>query len=126
MFESVFTFFMLAVVFQFKHLLSDYFWQGKYMLGKFKESGWAIPLAAHCGVHAVMTFVIAFAVTFNPLVALGLCAFDFLTHFIIDRAKVVSSRGLTPQDPKFWHHLGCDQTLHHIIHYFIILALVVL
>lgn len=126
MIESAFTFFMLAIVFQFKHLLADYFWQGKYMLGKFKEKGWQLPLGAHCGVHAVMTFIIVCSVSLNPLLAIGLAAFDFITHFIIDKAKVESSRGLTPQDPKFWHHLGCDQTLHHIIHYFIILAIIVM
>jgi hypothetical protein len=43
-------------LFMLKHLVADFFLQTRWMLGKFKE-GWAfvVPLAAHSGVHAVMT-----------------------------------------------------------------------
>lgn len=79
--------FLLLIVFQFKHLLSDYFLQGEYMLGKFKPN-WAFlfPLLAHVGVHAAMTFAIAmFLVSWklSILLALG----DASIHFAMDRIK---------------------------------------
>lgn len=118
--------FVLLLIYQIKHLVCDYFLQGKYMLGKFNEQGWVKPLSAHCGVHALATFVIATIFTFNPFIGFWLALFDFITHFLIDRTKVISSRDIGTQNPKFWHYLGIDQMLHHIIHYFIIIALVLL
>lgn len=118
--------FVLLLIYQIKHLVCDYFLQGKYMLGKFNEQGWVKPLSAHCGVHALATFIISTIFTFNPFIGVWLALFDFITHFLIDRTKVISSRGIGTQNPKFWHYLGIDQMLHHIIHYFIIIALVLL
>lgn len=94
----------LLFLFQFKHLLADYFLQNEYMLGKFKKEGWIMPLAAHAGVHALMTFAIC-ATFLLPLFLMGdlfltlatvfLCAvlsgFDFVVHFIMDRIKASPS-----------------------------------
>ncbi len=69
------------------------------MLGKFKPGvAFIRPLAAHCGVHAFMTFFIAviyFRFDGGPKYvsweearfAFGLCLFDFVIHFIMDRIK---------------------------------------
>ena len=89
--------FILLVVYQLKHFLADYPLQGQYMLGKFKP-GWDFlgPLAAHCGVHALMTFVIAlsFLLTSSKwdagyciVLATALADFDFIAHFAMDRIK---------------------------------------
>jgi hypothetical protein len=79
--------FGLLVIYQFKHFFADYPLQGKYMLGKFKEKDWVLPLAAHAGVHALYTFVIA-ALCLEGLAApVGLAAFDFVSHFAMDRLK---------------------------------------
>lgn len=81
------TIFVLLVIYQLKHFIADYPLQGQYMLGKFKE-GWDFlgPLTAHAGLHAVMTFCIAFY--FTPvLVAIGLAVLDFVLHFLMDRLK---------------------------------------
>jgi len=87
----------LLVIFQVKHFVADYVLQGKYMLGKFKETGWVLPLSAHCFVHASFTLVIGgvlsilailFTASILPLgTILGLAAFDFVAHFIMDRIK---------------------------------------
>lgn len=114
------TIFMIAVLFQLKHLLADFFWQNHYMLGKFKASGWAAPLAVHSAVHGVMTAVIVIVLTMNPWLTLWCVIGDMVAHFCIDRAKVISSRGLTPENERFWHMIGMDQTLHHLTHYIII------
>lgn len=112
--------FFLLVLFQMKHLLADFFWQNSYMLGKFKDEGWVKPLLSHCAVHGVITAFIVFAFTLNPLLTLMLVSADVVVHFCIDRAKVISSRGLTYENPKFWHNIGMDQFLHHLTHYVII------
>lgn len=86
---------VLLVVYQLKHFLADYPLQGPYMLKKFLGGwDWVKPLAAHAGVHAVFTFVVAgvYLAIQNPgiyiiLPALGLAAFDFTVHFCMDRLK---------------------------------------
>lgn len=82
------TFLVLLVVYQLKHLLADYPLQTQWMLGKLKERGWAAPLAAHAGVHAAFTLVIALVVSHGWLgLSLILAAFDFAIHFAMDRIK---------------------------------------
>jgi len=86
--------FILLTVYQIKHFLADFPLQGKYMMGKFKSKDWALPLAAHCGVHAFFTFIIVLLYYFYythhffmwPM-ALGLAVFDFSVHFVVDRIK---------------------------------------
>lgn len=101
---------VLLVVFQFKHFIADYPLQGKYMLGKFKESGWVAPLTAHCLVHFVFTSVISFVALLSAAVTSGSIqilndvervkmyvvllffsvlfgVIDFTIHFIMDRVK---------------------------------------
>ena len=120
MIEIVKTIFLLLVFYQIKHYLADYLLQGKYILGKFKEKGWEIPLAAHCGVHAVMTMFIAIIMGMSFWVVVALTMFDFVSHFTIDKL----SRGHTPQTAAFWYHLGLDQMAHHLVHYNIIFFIV--
>lgn len=95
---------VLMVVMQFKHFIADYPLQNKYMMGKFKDTGWVKPLAAHCGVHFVFTFLI---VLFTMAFVQGerliwywwawftlptlLATFDFTIHFIMDRIKASST-----------------------------------
>jgi hypothetical protein len=79
---------LLLVVFHLKHFLADYPLQGGYMLGKFKGGwDWVKPLAAHCGVHAIFTFVISLGVHAALDLAIGLAALDFALHFTMDRIK---------------------------------------
>lgn len=78
--------FLLLVIYQIKHFLADYPLQNGFMLGKFKTVGWVKPLSAHCGVHALLTFIIAIFFI-NYEIAFCLAVFDFNTHFIMDRIK---------------------------------------
>jgi hypothetical protein len=77
---------VLLVTFKLKHFIADYLLQGKYMLGKFKEKGWVLPLSAHCGVHTLFTLSISLFVV-NYKMALALGVLDFVIHFIMDRVK---------------------------------------
>lgn len=143
--------FLLLVIYQLKHYLCDYPLQNAWMLGKFKQ-GWdfVLPLSAHCGVHALFTFAIAFTFSWRPgnlLFCLGLALFDFVVHFVMDRIKAgpkylgrykslsakeyqelwASTFGQAPQlrhNTYFWWALGFDQMVHHLTHYAIIAALV--
>jgi len=85
---------ILLIIFQFKHFIADYLFQGKYMLGKFKNTGWVLPLAAHCGVHWLFTFwIVGFSLPGNidyntgTILLFGLPTLDFTIHFIMDRIK---------------------------------------
>jgi hypothetical protein len=80
--------FILLLLYQLKHFLADYPLQRPWMLGKFLP-GWNFvpPLAAHCAVHALMTFAIAVVYSGSPWLALGLAGFDFGVHFLMDRIK---------------------------------------
>src|SRR5262245_23784384 len=93
--EIVFT---LLLVYQLKHFLADYIFQGEYMLKKFLP-GWGFfkPLLAHVAVHGVMTFGIVcvalqaldkllptdFVYEYAFLIGL----FDCTVHFVMDRLK---------------------------------------
>jgi hypothetical protein len=136
------TIFVLLIIYQLKHFIADYPLQGQYMLGKFKE-GWDFlgPLTAHDGLHAVMTFCIAFY--FTPvLVAVGLAGLDFVLHFTMDRLKAGPKylgrfKTLTAKEYPtatnqqklnnkfFWWALGLDQMVHHLTHYLIIYIIVI-
>ncbi len=115
----------LLLAFALKHFLADFILQGPYMLGKFKDNGWFMPLSAHAFTHAIFTFIIA--VTFVPwhfavMLALG----DLFVHFGVDRWKVVSSKGIGTDDATFWHYLGFDQLLHRMTDYAIFAVIVYL
>lgn len=81
------TIFILLVLFQLKHFIADYPLQRPYMLKKFlPDWGFVLPLLAHTGVHAVMTFGIASMFTHWKM-ALDLAIFDLVVHFGMDRMK---------------------------------------
>ena len=93
----------LLIAYQIKHFLADFPLQNEYMLGKFKDKGWIMPLAAHAGVHAGFTFFIAMGYLAQKdifhhgyyeqpellvTIASTICAmFDFIVHFTMDRIK---------------------------------------
>lgn len=77
----------LLIIFQFKHFLADFPLQTEYMLGKFKDKGWLLPLLVHCLVQAGFTFTISLIVSNSMLLALKLAMFDLTIHGIMDRIK---------------------------------------
>ena len=83
------TYFFLNLLFGFKMFIADFLLQNEYMLGKFKEKGWVIPLASHCLVHATFTIAIlsVFCDWLPGYLIVGLSVFDFIIHFIMDRIK---------------------------------------
>lgn len=115
--------FILLIMFQVKHFLCDYPLQGKYMLGKFKETGWQLPLLSHAGIHAIFTGLITSFVSIKLIIPMMIL--DLFVHFIVDRVKVVYSQNVTTSEPKFWWYLGLDQMIHHLTHYLIIFILLV-
>jgi hypothetical protein len=82
---------MLLVVFQIKHFLADFPFQTEYMLGKFKDKGWELPLALHAAVHGLFTFLIATQLMSSGLkFGFILACIDFVIHFAMDRVKASS------------------------------------
>lgn len=81
------TIWVLLAIMQFKHFISDYLLQGEYMLGKFKERGWVLPLATHCGIHFLFTIILSLIFTQDFLFSLGIALIDFTLHFTMDRVK---------------------------------------
>jgi hypothetical protein len=144
--------FVLLVIYQIKHLLADYPLQTKYMLGKFKEVDWELPLVAHAAVHGAFTFVIATVVA-GWQMGLVLGVLDYCIHFVMDRIKaspnlmgrwkpltaeqyldhesqirdgylVARAKAKIRGNTYFWWALGFDQMVHHLTHYLIIYVLV--
>jgi uncharacterized membrane protein len=121
---------LLLVLFQLKHFICDYPLQGTYMLGKFKEEGWQIPLFCHAAVHYLGTFTVIMLydwLTFTDLSdtapgAMLLALVDLVVHFGVDRLKASPKLlGRWPTTSRyFWWALGFDQMLHHLTHYAII------
>ena len=125
-FEQAILIFQLLVVFQIKHFLADFPLQTEYMLGKFKEKDWEMPLFSHAAVHGLMTFgIVAYALN-DIRIALFMGIFDLVTHFIVDRVKASPHffGKYNPTEKMFWLALGADQFAHHITHYIIIFTIV--
>lgn len=145
--------FILLVVYQEKHYLADFPLQTWWMLGKFKEKGWVLPLAAHAGVHACFTGFISCVFLYlnkstHYLLPFCLASVDFVIHFTMDRIKASPKllgkyKSLCQHDfehkanmgeerwqqklrsnTKFWRALGWDQKVHHLTHYYIIWRLI--
>lgn len=124
---------LLLFLFQIKHYICDYPLQGKYMLGKFHETDWKMPLLAHASVHMLGTIVVVtiysifFGISTFSLVPFGMLlgCLDLWVHYGIDRWKVLASKQTNPSESKFWHLLGIDQMLHHFTHYIFIFLLVI-
>ncbi len=124
--------FILLMIFQFKHLLADYYWQTPRMyLNKGQPTGWFWPLTEHAGLHALFTGMIAFGfltyythftITDIQIISVVLAAFDFGTHFLTDRWK--ATRGRKPDQAQFWIDLGWDQMVHHIVGIIIVFYLI--
>lgn len=118
---------VLLFIFQIKHFLADYLFQGKYMLGKFKGgTEWILPLLAHASVHAAFTFVISFIFVQKLSTAFCLSVLDLVIHFLMDRIKASPNLlgRFKPDSKYFWWALGFDQMVHHLTHYFIIIYLI--
>ena len=152
--ETVTLIFSLLIIYQIKHFIADYPLQGQYMLGKFKPDwGFFWPLAAHAGVHGLMTLGIVWY--FNPSLW-WLALVDAGIHFVMDRVKAGPKylgryKALAASEFKkvfdaythsddelvkqiarqrlkhnvlFWWALGFDQMVHHLTHYYVIYVLV--
>ena len=117
--------FILLVLFQIKHFFSDFPLQREYMLKKtIPDWGFIVPLATHCTVHGVLTFVIL--MSFQPNLW-WLAFFDFFAHFAMDRIKSgpkYLGRFNDKEKPGFWNALGFDQMIHHFTHYTIVWMIV--
>lgn len=130
--------YVLLVVFQIKHFVSDFPFQNSYMLRKFlpgKE--FILPLTLHCLVHATFTYLVTLGVTSNLKLSFLLSLLDFTIHFIMDRIKAspkllgrfkaltakeyATATNKQKEDNKlFWWSLGIDQMVHHLTHYVLI------
>ena len=129
--ESIF---ILLVVFQFKHLIADYYLQFPYMYenkGKPGITNWVRPLFDHSMVHATFTFFIIFGFLVGYLelsydkaliIALFAGAFDFITHFLTDRWKATRKGGT--DTASFWQNLGIDQMIHHLVGIIIVFGVI--
>ncbi len=107
---------VLVGIFIVKHLVADFLLQTTWMaVGKERPAGWLAPLAAHAGVHALMTAAIALAVAPSLV---WLAAVDFVIHATVDRGKSVVGRvaAVEPYGQRFWWLIGIDQALHQITH----------
>lgn len=121
---------ILFVLFFVKHFLADYPLQTEYMLRKSSNSyGWKLPLATHCMVHAVMTYMILLTVVSLGMfsatwgVILLLVLMELVMHFVIDawKARLCNSK---PNQTAFWVALGADQMFHYLT-YALIIALLI-
>lgn len=134
----------LLIAYQIKHFLCDFPMQTPYMLGKFKDKKWVLPLSTHCLVHALGTAIIVLSSDILDMrIVLILAMFDFVVHFIMDRIKASPKmlgrysaltkdtfRSATKEQIRsnilFWWSLGLDQMVHHLTHYIIIIVVIMI
>lgn len=77
----------------------------------------------HSMEHAIATLLILLFFV-DPITAMALALFDFVTHYHIDWVKMnYGCRDI--QNPKFWNHLGLDQMAHQIVYLVIAFAIMI-
>ncbi len=109
--------FVAAGLFSVKHFLADFVLQNAWMSrGKNAETDWIAPLAAHTGIHALLTALI-FMATVPSLAVLAALA-DWIVHAVIDRLKAILGRRISsdPVNAHFWWLFGADQLAHQLTH----------
>lgn len=132
---------LLLMLFAIKHYLADKYFQTNWMVEGKRRRGLSFvgPLAAHCGIHAILTITVILCVAallVSPVLlvwALPCGVFDFSAHFLMDRLKGVMTRprrirgafGIScqeqrsPQWMRAW--MVADQAFH-VLTYFAIIA----
>jgi hypothetical protein len=106
---------LFAILVALKHFVVDFPLQGPYQYrnkGKFGHPGGLL----HAGLHALATLLILILVgSWNPGLAAALLLFEFVSHYLMDWAKVnINARmgwGPTTHE-QFWWLLGFDQYIH--------------
>lgn len=112
---------LMALMFQVKHLVVDFFIQNRYPYmwmnkhNMLHPGGWL-----HAGSHGLWSFAI-FWLMHPPFawveLALFLCGFEVLMHFIIDYVKMnigIRTGWKCNTSPYFWDLLGVDQFAHQV------------
>lgn len=132
---SVIVYFIAAILlFAIKHGFADFYFQNRYMLGKFEQyPKFILPLAAHCGIHALFTFVIFIGAGFANYGFVEILSFasvwavyDFFTHFLVDlvKAQLTRIKGWSHDDKEYWFAIGLDQFAHTVFSIPMIITLV--
>lgn len=128
--------FVLLVVFQIKHFIIDYPLQfaRNDSMKKFDSEGWIFPLFKHATDHGLASALIVATVLFFaetallPLILFSVATylFDSVVHFTMDRIKASPNMLGKHHFPskEYFYSLGIDQSVHHLTHYVIIVALV--
>jgi len=118
---------IVYLAFRAKQLICDFLLQTGWMatakvlpLGQ----GGGRALAAHAGIHAAGTLLLA--LIFAPsLWWLG--PLDFLVHGTVDKVKgmLTAAKGWGYKDSGFWWAFGVDQEMHNLTHlaYVVLIAL---
>lgn len=112
----------LLFIFGIKHILADRIMRFPYEAkGKYLDKGWESPLLIHSLIHGSLTFVVVAAYSINPEIGLIYGAIDTVTHFIIDRIKVIENK-----KDKIGPDLLIlmDQTAHIIVYIIMISVLI--
>jgi hypothetical protein len=105
---------------QIKHWYVDFVMQTNDMVAGKAIYGNKLGIL-HSAEHAIATFFILLFFV-DPITAMALALFDFVTHYHIDYVKMnYGCRDI--QDPKFWNHLGLDQMAHQIVYLIIAFAI---
>lgn len=117
--------FMIAL-FQFKHMLADFYWQSGWMAANKGRYGHPAGLA-HAGIHVAASLpILLFAGVDLPLLSM-LLAGELVFHYHVDWAKdqLIKRAALLPTESGFWNLTGLDQFLHHMT-YVVIVTIIAL
>ena len=114
------TIYLLIVLF-LKHNLADFVFQTRCMSQKSAQQNWLGPLALHCAVHAVLTFVVI--CPFFPAFVWLVTVTDYCLHFLIDYWKAQFAR-YPFGTPAFWWTFGLDQFLHAMTYVLLVYLIV--
>lgn len=108
----------LVTLLLFKHFWADWFFQSSKMAAK-KGADWRW-LAAHCGIHILLSAPILLFFT-TLYTALFLLAVEFIVHYAIDwlKSRPILSKLYPMPSHNFWVLIGLDQLAHQVFYVFV-------
>lgn len=117
----------LVFLFCLKHLFADFFQQPAFM---YKNKGNAFHIGGylHAGYHVLLSLAILISFDVPTDTMIGLLAFEFIAHYLIDFTKVnvckLNNWTATNSD-HFWKMMGLDQFAHMLCYLCIIEAILI-
>jgi len=113
----------LLFALQIKHLIADFYCQPTRWFAD-KHRYLSVGGSLHALVHGVLSFLVLYAFTRNPVFALIAAVAESVLHFHIDwiKASLGRAKCWKTDQQVYWWAFGTDQAFHHITYLIMVIV----